>query len=293
MAQQSNTATTAAETVQQHIETAQDDPSAPLWLGTDTDTDEPVTIDREQRFSPLLLTANTRMGKTTLCHQIAAQQRVPNGGLCYVRGTSPPFDGPRSTDQPSTVIVPDAARTDYEAVDTVPADIGTTATTQTVLLGPGTGTPANTRLLKPLIEQLLDNRHRQRGPDMAPYTLVLDGIEHRVELDSLALDHLLAEARALRLSVIIATQTLTTLPSSVQHWLQNHVQTYITGRVSIGDTTHFEHVYTTPTADEFGRLPRYQWWLCEHTRHGPREAQFKAAPPSDRTQTLTEASETG
>jgi hypothetical protein len=288
MAQQSNTATTAADALHQHIETRRDDPTAPLWLGTDIETDDSVTIDRDHWFNPLLITAGTRRGKTTLCHQLAAQQRVSNGGLCYVSGTSQPVDGPRSTDRTGTIIVPDAARIDQAAIDTVPADIGTATTNYTALLGTGTGTTANTPLISSLIEQLLRNRYRQSGPDATPATLVLDGIEHRVDLDRLALDQLLAEAGALRLQVIIATQTLAHLPSAAQYPLNNHVQTHITGHVSPDDAAHFERVYTTPTADEFGRLPRYHWWLCDNTPDGRREAQFRTAPPSDRTQLLDE-----
>jgi hypothetical protein len=288
MAQQSNTATTAADALHQHIETRRDDPTAPLWLGTDTDTDDPVTIDRDHWFNPLLITAGTCGGKTTLCHQLAAQQRVANSGLCYVSGTRQPVDGPRSTDQTGTIIVPDAARIDQAAIDTVPADIGTATTNYTVLLGTGTGTTANTPLISSLIEQLLRNRHRQRGPDATPATLILDGIEHCVDLDSLMLDQLLAEAGARRLQVIIATQTLTHLPAGVQKPLNNHVQTHITGQVRPDDAAHFEQVYPTPTADEFGRLPRYHWWLCDNTPDGRREAQFSAAPPSDPNRTLDE-----
>lgn len=287
MVQQSNTAAKAVGSVHQHIDTARDDPTAPLWLGTDVETDDPVTVAPEQRFSPLLITGTTRTGKTTLCHHIATQQLVPDSGLCYVSASGHAFAPPQPTDRMRTTISPTTARTSDPSV-AVPADIGMETTIHSVRWDPGTDTATKTALTQALIDQLLTNLHRQRGtPGAAPYTLVLDGLTALGDIDPTTLDQLLSEAHTCRLSVVIATQTLTRLPSGVQHPLDEQVLTALTGRVAANDATHLAHTSPTVTPDDLHTLPRYQWWLWQDTREGPQDHQFASAPLSAPTSTST------
>lgn len=81
----------------------------------------------------------------------------------------------------------------------LPADIGTAGSLSSIQLGQDTD--SNTAVLRTLIEDVLANRHQQRGPERPPCTLGLDSITGCVEMDQIPLRRLLSEARKLRLHV--------------------------------------------------------------------------------------------
>jgi hypothetical protein len=259
------------------IETARDDPTAPLHVGTAVDTDVPVTISSGNRYAPLLITASTGMGKTTLCHHLASQQLGPERGLCYLSSDLQPFESRRPNEREANIIMAD---TDMEPTDAVPDTLGRDATSHSVLFGSGTATEERTTLMSTLVDQVITNRHRQIDSDVSRYTLVLDGIEGRVEWNRINFRQLLVEAQKQRLSVIVATQSLTHLPSGVRQRLQDHVQTYLTGSVPLADANHLATVHPTATADDFHTIPQFRWWMYERTREEAQETQFTSPPRS-------------
>ena len=156
MAQQSNTTALADNIGQQRLDTARTDPTAPLYLGTTPDTDEPVTLARTEPFDPILITGDTDTGKTTLAHHIAYQQLHPNSGLCYISKIDPsitdllqstPTTPEHATIAPDTHADPTAAISD---------DIGMDATVHGVQLG--RETPRNTTLVRTLLGQVRQRR---------------------------------------------------------------------------------------------------------------------------------------
>jgi hypothetical protein len=267
------------ETMRQRIKTARENPTQPLWLGTTPEAGDPVTLSRTDQFDPILITGVVGAGKTTLCHQLATQQLVPESGLCYVSETGYAFDPPRPNGRARTNIGPGPYRDANDAIDAVPDDIGTTPSITNVLLGTKPGTDTDANFMTAFIEQLLINRHQQYGPDVSPYTLVLDGTNALSEVDPMHLRRLLAEARKLRLQILIVAQTVTTLPLTIQQWLAHNVRTYITSQVTRADAQQLAHSYPTVTADDLEMLPHYQWWMCEETAEGPQETQFVSVPP--------------
>jgi hypothetical protein len=166
MAQQSNTATLADETGRQRRDTARTDPTAPLCLGTATDTDDPVTLARTEPFDPILITGKTGAGKTTLAHHIADQQLHPNSGLCYVSKIDPSITDlfqRTPTTHECDRIAPDGS---WDPTTAVPDDIGTNPTIHGVQLD--TDSDRNTTLVRALLGQVRQNRAEQTPTDPPP-----------------------------------------------------------------------------------------------------------------------------
>jgi hypothetical protein len=197
----------ADETVRQRLDNARTEPTTPLCLGTDTETDEPVTLSRSDRFDPMLISGNVATGKTTLCHHIVYQQLAPESGLCYVSGVTPALDPSVPPERTWTSIAHDSS---WDPSNAVPDDIGTDATIHSV--GIGGETKRNTDLTNAIIERVFQNR--SADPNVQPYTLVLDGLA-ALDLDQLALDKLLRWSRKLGLHVILVAQSTTTLPEPI------------------------------------------------------------------------------
>lgn len=258
----------------QIIEAAQGDPTAPLYVGSEVETDDPVTIASDRRVGPMLIVGNAGTGKTTLCHQIAAQQLMSDSGLCYLTGGRQTFGSVQSHERESTLITPGGRN----GTDEVPDEIGTDTTIHSVLLGAGTETGTNTEFMSTLIEQLGNNRYRQIGSGASPYTLVLDGIESRVEWDQFDLKRLLTQARSLHLSIVIAAQTLTRFPREVRQQFYDHMPTYIVGRVSSPLDADLARLYPTLTPDDLHNLPRYQWCIGTRASEELEEIQFTSTP---------------
>jgi energy-coupling factor transporter ATP-binding protein EcfA2 len=274
MVQQSNTAPLADETGRQRRDTARTDPTAPLCLGTATDTDDPVTLARTEPFAPILITAKTGAGKTTLAHHIADQQLHPNSGLCYVSKINPPitalFQRTPTTHECDSIALDGS----WDPTTAVPDDIGTTPTIHGVRLD--IDTDRNTTLLRALLGQIHQNRAEQTPTDHS-YTIVLDGLAG-FDWDQLALDTLLAEARTLNLHIVITTQGRTYVSKSGQRDLRSAVRTYITGPVTPAEARHIAAHDPTVTADELTALPRYQWCLHQPMADG-QNVQFTSPPP--------------
>lgn len=267
-----------AEIVQRRSDKARVDPTEPLCLGVEVGTDEPVTLSRTEHFDPILITGQMGTGKTTLCQHLACQQFTPDSSLCYV--TSHAHSLPEvSQDVPEhregVTITPGSTGVVGLTTDLL-ADIGTASSFSRIQLG--TDRDSNTAVLHTLIEAMLANRHQQRGPESPPCTLVLDGIDGCVELDQIALTRLFGEARKLRLHVVITTQTLTSLPRSVRHQFENHVQTVITGQVERADAQALAGWYSRPTAGDLASLPAGQWWVGSPTAEDVQEAQVRSLP---------------
>jgi hypothetical protein len=267
MAQQTNTATMADETIRQRLDAVRDVPTAPLWIGTDTDTDQPVTISRQK---PILITGVIGTGKTTLCHTISYQRLTPNSGLCYVTDSEDSLAPILLNGRDCTVIDP---TTHADPIEAVPDDLGADSMIHGVLLD--REPDSNTKLVKTLIEQLL-----QRPHDAQPYTLVLDGCG---QLDSahLPLSGLTARTRTLPLQVVITVQSLTELPQSMGQHGADIAGTCncITGRVSSDDAHQLAAHYPTATPDDLEELSPYQWWTHQRDDNGRTDIQVTSPPP--------------
>lgn len=251
------------------------DPTQPLCLGTDVETDEPVTLSRTERFDPMLITGQRGTGKPTLCQHIARQQVTPDSSLCYVTGNpSLPEVGQDVPEQREGITLTPRSDGEPGLTTDLPADIGTAGAFSRIQLG--RDTDSNTAVLRTLIEDLL--AHRQRRPERSPCTIVLDAISDTVEMDQIALTRLFTEARKLRLHVVLTTHALDALPRSGARRVEESVMTYVTGSVAPDDAESLARRYPTPTAADLMSLPRYQWWL----RHLPSDTdtQFVSSPPS-------------
>jgi hypothetical protein len=277
MAQQSNTATMADETVRQRIDKAQDD----LWIGRNTDTDEPVTIPRTGNDAPIVLTATTRRGRTTLCQHLAHQRMIAGQGVTYVGDDQAITDllglVPAERTDDITCVSPATSTTAGETVVQEPFD----ATGPPICAIPTsrTSTDHNTTLTDThltAVEQYVS--HYPREHRTQPYTIILDGLA-RLETDAFDLAPLAEHSYMRPIQLVVSLQSLDQLPSLTAPRLYKTAETLITGRVGMRDTDHLADYYTEVTPDELHNLPRYQWWVRHTTDEGVTETPLTSPPP--------------
>jgi hypothetical protein len=281
MVQQSNTVAIDDETVRQRLDTVRDDPTAPLWIGTNTDTDDPVTIPRTGHDAPIVITATTQRGKTTLCQHIAHQRMVAGQGVTYVG------DDRAITDLLG--LVPDERTDDITCVS--PATSTTAGETAVQEAFDDTGPPIYaipTSRTSTDHNTTLTGTHLSAGEEYVahyprehrtqPYTIILDGLA-RLEADALDLALLAEHSRTIPVQLVVAHQSLAHLPSLVASRLYQTAETLVTGTLSVTDTDPLADYYTDVTPDELHTLPRYQWWVRHTTDEGVTETSLASPPP--------------
>jgi hypothetical protein len=283
MAQQSNTATTAEETVQQRLDTVRNDPTASLCLGTDTDTDDPVTIPRTGHDGPVVITGRRATGKTVLCQHIAHQRMAAGQGVAYV-GNDPAITdllqlAPDDRADDITCVSPDTAtgggRTLLKVAlnsDPGPVPICTIPTSRTA-------SQRNTTLTNTLltaVEQYL--KHPLRTTQPQPYTIILDGLA-RLEADALDLDRFAEHSQTIPVQLVIALQSPDQLPSLAATRLYRTADTLITGNHVRTDADSLADHYPDVTAANIRDLPPYHWWVRQTTDEGVTETPLTSPPP--------------
>jgi hypothetical protein len=281
MAQQSNTATTGEETVQQRLDTVRNDPTAPLCLGTNPDTADPVTIPRTGNGAPIVITGHQMMGKTTLCQHIAHQRMIAGQGVTYI-GDDRAITG-------LLQVVPDERTDDITCVSPTTSTTVRETTVQTAFdeTGPPicaiptsrTSTDHNTTLTDTHLSAVEEYvSHYPRDHRTQPYTIILDGLA-RLEVDALDLASFAKHSYMYPIQLVVAHKSLAQLPARGGPQLYTTAETLITGRVGVHDTDSLAEYHPAVTPDDLYNLGRYQWWVRQIAPDGDTDTPLTSPPP--------------
>jgi hypothetical protein len=283
MAQQSKTAAVTEDTVRQRIDTVRDDPTAPLGIGRNIETEEPVTIPRTGNGAPIIITGHQMMGKTTLCQHIAHQRMLAGQGVTYVgddRAITDLLDlVPDDRTDDITCVSPDASTTAGET--TVQTAFDETGPPICAIPTSTTSTDHNTTLTGTHLTAVEEYvAHYPRDHRTQPYTIILDGLA-RLDGDALApaLDTFAKDSYMRPIQLVVAHKSLAQLPARGGPHLYTTAETLITGRIGTRDADSLAEHHPAVTPDDLHDLGRYQWWVRQIAPDGDTDTPLASPPP--------------